>query len=41
MVKAWAEIRNNPHSIICIDLFYMGIVFFREGIEKQNYKINF
>jgi predicted O-methyltransferase YrrM len=41
MEKAWREIKEDPATIINIDLFFMGIVFFREGITKQNFVINF
>jgi len=41
MRKAWDEIRNHSETVLCIDLFFMGIVFFRKGMIKQNFKINF
>ena len=41
MLKAWNEIKDHQSSVISIDLFFMGIIFFREGILKQNFKINF
>lgn len=37
MKEAWNYIISHPESIITIDLFYMGIVFFRNGIKKQNF----
>jgi predicted O-methyltransferase YrrM len=41
MEKAWDAIRNDNDTVICIDLFLMGIVFFRKGITKQDFVINF
>lgn len=41
MEKAWNEIKNNPIVTITIDLFYMGIIFFRQGIPKQNFILRF
>ena len=41
MKKAWNQIKDNGRGILCIDLFFMGMVFFRGGMLKQNYIINF
>ena len=41
MEKAWTEIKKDAETTICIDLFFMGIVFYREGIPKQEFVINF
>ncbi len=41
MEKAWDEIRRDPTVVISVDLFFMGIVFFRGGIPKQDFVINF
>jgi len=41
MERAWNEIKMNEKVSISIDLFFMGIVFFRDGIEKQDFVINF
>jgi predicted O-methyltransferase YrrM len=41
MEKAWDEIKKNKATVISIDLFFMGIVFFRGGITKQDFVINF
>ena len=37
MEKAWDEIRNDERVRISIDLFEIGIVFFKEGVEKQHF----
>lgn len=41
MEAAWNEIKDNPKVTITIDLFYMGIIFFRPGIPKQNFILRF
>jgi predicted O-methyltransferase YrrM len=41
MEKAWCEIKKLPEVSITIDLFSMGIVFFRKGNSKQDFKIKF
>lgn len=37
MDEAWNEIINHPQVRISIDLFQLGIVFFKTGIEKQHF----
>lgn len=41
MEKAWKEIKADARVTIAIDLFFMGIIFFRPGVSKQEYIINF
>jgi predicted O-methyltransferase YrrM len=41
MEKAWNEIRQHEKVSISIDLFRMGLVFFRKGIEKQHFIIRY
>jgi predicted O-methyltransferase YrrM len=41
MYEAWNEIVENLSVTISIDLFKMGIVFFRKGIIKQHFNINY
>jgi predicted O-methyltransferase YrrM len=41
MMRAWKEIAMDTRSVICIDLFFLGIVFFRHGIPKQSFSIKF
>lgn len=41
MEKAWATIKDHPRCTISIDLFFTGIVFFRNGISKQHLIVNF
>lgn len=42
MEKAWAEIKNHQQVTLTIDLFYIGIVFFRkENKQKQHFTIRY
>lgn len=41
MEHAWKEITADPSSVLSVDLFFMGIIFFREGVVSQNFIINF
>lgn len=41
MEQAWDEIRKNPMVTITVDLYSMGLVFFRKGLPKQDFIIRF
>ena len=42
MEKAWAEIKKQKEVTLTIDLFYIGIVFFRkENKQKQHFTIRY
>jgi len=41
MTEAWNEIKLHEKVSVSIDLFRMGIVFFREGINHNNYIIRY
>lgn len=41
MDKAWDKIKQNERVSISIDLFSMGIIFFRKGVPKQDFIIRF
>ncbi len=41
MQDAWRKIIKHPDVSISIDIFFMGIVFFRKGIPKQHFVVNF
>ncbi len=41
MEEAWDEIRKHPRCKVCIDLYFMGIVFFREELSKEDFTIRF
>ena len=41
MEEAWKEIRNHPSVTITIDLFRMGLVFFKECLSKEDFILQF
>jgi hypothetical protein len=42
MEKAWDEIKQDPAVTLTIDLFYIGLVFFRkENKEPMHYTIRY
>ncbi len=41
MTAAWEAIQTHPDVTISIDLFKMGLVFFRKGQAKQDFKLWF
>lgn len=41
MEEAWAQICKHPQVTVSIDLFEVGLVFFRKGLSKQNFVIRF
>jgi len=41
MQSAWHEIKSDPEVSESIDIFQMGLVFFRKGMAKQNYCIRY
>jgi predicted O-methyltransferase YrrM len=41
MKKAWNEIKNHPEVMISIDLFWIGLVFFRKKQPKQHFILRF
>lgn len=42
MEAAWEEIQQHPQVMVTIDLFFIGLVFFRkENIVKQHFSIDF
>ena len=41
MAAAWNEIKNHPAVTITVDLYTMGIVFFREARQKQHFRLHF
>lgn len=40
MHRAWQRICSHPATTACLDLWDMGIVFFKKHLEKRIYKIN-
>jgi predicted O-methyltransferase YrrM len=41
MKEAWEEIKNHPQVAITIDLFWIGLVYFKKGQAKEHFKIKF
>ncbi|SDG23957.1 Predicted O-methyltransferase YrrM [Pedobacter terrae] len=41
MKEAWAEIKNHPDVTVTIDLFWIGLVYFRKGQAKEHFKLKF
>lgn len=41
MKEAWEEIKNHPDVTVTIDLFWIGLVFFKTDQAKENFKIRF
>ncbi|MCY7409788.1 MAG: class I SAM-dependent methyltransferase [Chitinophagales bacterium] len=41
MKLAWKEIKAHPQVTISIDLFFMGIIFFRKELSKQDFIIRY
>lgn len=40
MMEAWEEIKAHPQVTLTIDIFYMGIVFFRkEQVTKEHFSL--
>jgi predicted O-methyltransferase YrrM len=41
MDRAWEAIKAHPDVVLTIDLFYMGLVFFRKNQPKQHFFLRF
>lgn len=41
MTEAWEEIKAHPGVTLTIDIFQLGIVFFRKGVEKQHFVLRY
>ena len=41
MEAAWEEIKKEDAVSLTIDLFWFGMVFFRKGIQKQDFIIRY
>lgn len=39
MKEAWAKIKAHPQVTVTVDLFWIGLVYFRKGQEKEHFKI--
>jgi predicted O-methyltransferase YrrM len=41
MEEAWEEVKQHTATTVTIDLFFMGLVFFRPVVAKQHFKLRF
>jgi len=41
MTNAWNKIKGHPETVVTLDLFFLGIVFFDSSLTKQDFKIKF
>jgi predicted O-methyltransferase YrrM len=41
MKEAWEEIKSHPDVTVTVDLFWIGLVYFRKGQVKEHFKIKF
>lgn len=41
MKEAWNEIKNHPQVTVTVDLFWIGLVFFKKGQEKEHFYIKY
>ncbi len=41
MKAAWQEICDHRDSTMTVNLFFVGIVLFRDGLTKQNFRVRF
>lgn len=41
MEEAWVQIKKHPKVKVTVDLFFMGLVFFRREMQKQDFVIKF
>jgi predicted O-methyltransferase YrrM len=41
MKEAWAQIKAHPQVTVTVDLFWIGLVYFKKGQAKEDFKIRF
>ena len=41
MEEAWEEIKSHPQVSFTVDLFWIGLVYFRKGHEKEHFFVKF
>lgn len=41
MEEAWKEIKAHPQVTVSIDLFWIGLVYFRKGQVKEDFRVKF
>jgi predicted O-methyltransferase YrrM len=41
MEEAWEEIKNHPQVTVTVDLFWIGLVYFKKGQAKEHFKLKY
>ncbi|WP_461789508.1 O-methyltransferase [Pedobacter sp.] len=41
MKKAWEQIKNHPKVTVTVDLFWIGLVYFKKGQAKEHFKLKY
>jgi predicted O-methyltransferase YrrM len=41
MEKAWQQLAEKPEVTLSIDLFFMGLLFFKPGMKKQHFVLRY
>lgn len=41
MKEAWEEIKRHPEVTVTVDLFWIGLVYFKKGQAKEHFRIKF
>jgi predicted O-methyltransferase YrrM len=41
MEDAWSTIKSHPSVYVTVDLFYLGLVFFRKELSREHFIIKF
>ena len=41
MKEAWATIKAHPQVTVTIDMFWVGLVYFRKGQVKEDFRIRY
>lgn len=41
MKQAWAEIKAHPKVTVTVDLFWIGLVYFKKGQAKEHFKLKY
>ena len=41
MENAWKYIKAHPKTTLTIDLFFIGVVFIKSELSKENFTIRF
>jgi predicted O-methyltransferase YrrM len=41
MEEAWEEIKSHPQVTVTVDLFWIGLVYFKKGQVKEHFKVKY